>query len=84
MFFGSPLDTVLKVVFRLLDSVQHISISILRSAVTHNCSQGQPSMMVVLAVAILNRKARTERNMGNGEGVERKTDKMLSGKCLSL
>lgn len=84
VFFGSPLDTVLKVVFRLLDSDQHISISILRSAVAHNCSQVQPSMMVVLAVAILNRKARTERNMGNGEGMERKTDKMLSGKCLSL
>lgn len=74
VFFGSPLDTVLKVVFRVLNSVQRIIISVLRSGVTRNCPQGLPSMMVVLETAVLNRKARTERNMGNGKGVEGKTD----------
>jgi len=70
--------------FRLFNSVQSIIISVLRSDVAYNCSQGQPSMMVLLAAAILNRKARTERNMWDGKWVEGKTDKTLSGKCLSL
>lgn len=65
VLFGSPLDCVLSDFLLLLNSIHHIIIPILRSGVPHNCSQGQQSLMVLLSVAALYRKARTEKNLGN-------------------
>lgn len=54
-----------KTFFMFLNSVQHIIISVLRFNIAHNCSQGQPYVMALLAAVILNRRARTERNVAN-------------------
>lgn len=81
--FSVAVRRCFKGVFRLLNSVQRIIISILRFNVTHNCSQGQPSATELLAAVTLNRKAWTERNMGNrNEWKGRLTKHCLQNVCF--
>lgn len=49
VLLGSPLGSVLRDFFFLLNSMHHIIIPVLRSDVPHNCSQEQWSLLVLFS-----------------------------------